>query len=143
MKRLVMNPQAPRGLMPAMLLRGESYDHLNTQPLASHVTQDGSNVAVYPGEYALRCDRKLIPIYQRFGFRLAHPEPLNGDYVMSLDRSTYVHFATKWFEKANESGWRIRFDPDTKVQSKSLEAEVQRFVRDERFKAKVCEGAFR
>lgn len=105
LKRLVLERNAPRELMTALLLRGEASDHLFRQPLGE---RDGK--AVLPAEYALRCDPKLVPIYLRFGFKVVEPDPIDDNVIMKIDRASYVENAALWRAKAIDSGWHFQFE---------------------------------
>lgn len=119
-KRLVLNPASPRELMPAMLIRGETHDHLNTQPIMIN-----DRLGVLPAEFALRCKRELVPIYLRFGFKMKVAEPIPGDYIMAIDRINYVENAKKWFDKARANGWNLSFDPQPLSESVKIEHRVR------------------
>jgi len=137
-KRLILDPASPRELMPMMLVRGEARDRLNAQKMSY---QYGGRVeGVLPAEYALHCARKLVPIYLRFGFELVRDHPINGDYVMSIDRSNYVANAQKWISKAAQNGWSFSQSGDV-ARSATIAAQVQSKLTLET-KIRSCRNVF-
>lgn len=138
-KRLVLDPASPRELMPAMLVRGESHDRLNMQPM--NYVHGSFAGQVLPAEYALYCARKLVPIYLRFGFTLVQDQPIKGEYVMSINRANYVANAEKWIAKARQSGWSLRFDKPNISRSVEIELRVRSQLRS-KSRPSTCRNVF-
>lgn len=109
LKRFVMDRESPREFMPALL-------------------SSNSNPREMPAEYALHCDNKLIPIYTRLGFTLVQQEPIQGDFVMNIKRSSYVNMTLKWREKAFQSGWNFNYQGAGSL-DEALEGQVRANLR--------------
>jgi hypothetical protein len=77
-----------------------------------------------PSEYLIMCDERMLPYYERLGFRRVRPGPIRGkNYLLRTDRDGFVGIAEKFWRRP---GHRILADIHMgEVDSAAVEALAQ------------------